>query len=66
MNTVHDILQAIAKLSRDDFLELHALIQKQFDEESEREFETDVKSGALHEVAQAALKEHRAGASSLL
>ena len=64
MSNVQEIADAIAKLPPNDFLRLRELVQKRFEDEWDKDFEQDVASGRLEEVASKALAEHRAGRST--
>jgi hypothetical protein len=61
MSTVEQIEAAIQKLPREDFFHLHEWVKDRFDDEWDKQFEEDAKSGRLDRVAQEALAEYRAG-----
>jgi hypothetical protein len=63
MSNVEEIEQAIARLPREEFLRLREWVQHRFDDEWDRQFEADARSGALRVAADAAIAEHRAGRS---
>jgi hypothetical protein len=64
MSDVQEIANAIAMLPPDDFLRLRELVQKRFEDQWDKDFEQDVASGRLEEIANKALAEHRAGRST--
>jgi hypothetical protein len=64
MSTVEQIEAAIQKLPREDFFRLHEWVRDRFDDEWDRQFEDDARSGRLDAVAREALAEHRAGRST--
>jgi hypothetical protein len=61
MSTVEEIEQAIETLPRDQFYRLRDWVQSRFEDEWDRQFEDDSRSGRLDHLAKAALEEHRAG-----
>ena len=63
MNGIQEIEKAIAQLPRDEFFKLREQLQRRFDDEWDRQFERDVASGKLDNIAAQALAEHRAGKS---
>ena len=61
MNKVHEIQYAIQRLSKEDMVALREWFE-QFDaEEWDRQFEEDVKSGKLDDLANNALEDFRSG-----
>lgn len=66
MSTVQEIEKAIQQLPREEIFRLREVIQHRFDDEWDRQFADDAKSGLLDEIAEAALSEHRAGKSTPL
>lgn len=64
MSKVDEIEEAIARLPSDEFLRLREWVQHRFDDEWDRQFDADARSGALSSAAAAAIAEHRAGRSA--
>jgi hypothetical protein len=61
--SAQEIEQAIAGLSKEEFLRLREKIQRRFDSEWDAQFERDVTSGKLDKIAAQVIAEHRAGKS---
>jgi len=64
MSSVEEIEAAISGLPRDEFFRLHDWVQKRFEDAWDRQIAEDVESGALADLAAAAIEDHRAGKSS--
>lgn len=64
MSSIQEIEVAIAKLPREDFVQLRERIQRRFDEQWDEQFEQDVAAGKLDKLGAQALAEHRAGRST--
>lgn len=64
MGTVQEIEAAIQQLPGKDVFHLHEVIQHRFDDEWDKQIESDVFSGRLDHLAEAAITEHRAGKST--
>jgi len=64
MSTVEQIEAAIQKLPREEFFRLHEWIRDRFDDEWDRQFEEDARSGRFDAVAREARAEYRAGKST--
>ena len=61
MNTVHDIENAVSKLSRED-LSLFRIRFQEFDADAwDQQFEADIKAGRLAALAEEALRDLREG-----
>jgi hypothetical protein len=63
MSTVEQIEAAIQKLPREEFFRLHEWMRDRFDDEWDKQFEEDARSGRLDHAAKKAIAEHRAGKS---
>ena len=61
MSTIEEIEAAIEHLPRDQFFRLLTWLRGRFEDEWDREFETDVKAGKLGRFASEAFAEYRAG-----
>jgi hypothetical protein len=59
MSTVEQIEAAIQLLPREEFFRLHEWVKDRFDDEWDKQFEEDAKSGRLDRVAQEALAEYK-------
>ena len=64
MSSVDEIEDAIARLPREEFLRLREWVQHRFDDEWDRQFDANARTGALRAAADAAIAEHRAGKST--
>ena len=63
MSTLEEIEEAIEKLPSEEVFELGDWIQRRIDDQWDRQFESDVQSGRLDDLAAKAMAAHRAGDS---
>ena len=61
MSTLQEIEKAIDQLPRSQAFELGEWLEQRLNNDWDEQFEADVNTGRLDKLAQAALKEHRAG-----
>lgn len=61
MSTVQEIEAAIKRLPREEFLKLHARLQRRFDDEWDQQMKADAKAGRLDHLAEEAIADYRAG-----
>lgn len=63
MGTLQEIEQAIDRLPQEQVFALSEWLQQRVDAQWDQQFESDVESGRLNDIAQKAIEEHRAGNS---
>ena len=61
VSTVQEIEAAIKRLPREEFLKLHARLQRRFDDEWDQQMKADAKAGRLDHLAGEAIADYRAG-----
>ncbi len=65
MGTLREIEEAIDRLPREQIFALSEWLQQRVEAQWDHQFEADVESGRLNDMAQKAIAEHRAGKSKV-